>query len=323
MQYTSKLAILAVALFSSSVLGLPFAVDTQLKVREAVNELSAREVFDAYLEARADPSINARDLEYLELEAREYLESLEIRAAATSTEPSTSTPSPTHSGVPQSQTPMSHGHPSNHSSNSTANDYGHYLAKIQEDRAALKTLASQKLEDASFYKEALADKDNQFHKFAVKKYLSDPSNMKEALATKSSAYHKAALRITHKQNAKVYLSQRKNYIRALKSTHNKYHKDAVKQYLSDPESFQLALTGKHAHFHKEAVREYLQDDDVRKSAIADEHSAFHKAAVKMQKKIDHKKHGKHSTSDSTTASHTSATASHTSSSSAPTSTHTA
>jgi len=318
MQYTSKLAILAVALFSSSVLALPFAVDTQLKVREAVNELSAREVFDAYLEARADPSINARDLEYLELEAREYLEYLEIRAAATSTEPSTSTPSPTHSGVPQ--TPMSHAHSSNHSSNSTANDYGHYLAKIQEDRAALKTLASQKLEDASVYKEALADKDNQFHKFAVKKYLSDPSNMKEALATKSSAYHKAALRITHQQKAKVYLVQRKNYIRALKSTHNKYHKDAVKQYLSDPESFQLALTGKHAHFHKEAVYEYLQDDDVRKSAIADEHNAFHKAAVKMQKKIDHKKHGK---SDSTTASHTSATASHTSTASTPTSTRTA
>lgn len=309
MQYTSKLAILAVALFSSSVVALPFAVDTQLKVREAVNELSAREVFDAYLEARADPSLNARDLEYLEWQAREYLEDLEIRAAATSTEPSTSTPSPTHSGIPQ--TPMSQAPPSNHSSNSTANDYAHHLAKIQEDRAALKTLASQKLQDASSYKEALADKDNQFHKFAVKKYLSDPSNMKEALATKSSAYHKAAIRITHEQNARVYLVQRKNYIRALKSTHNKYHKDAVKQYLSDPESFQLALSGKHAHFHKEAVRQYLQDDDVRKGAIADEHSAFHKAAVKMQKKIDHKKHG------------TSGTASHTSTSSAPASTRTA
>lgn len=309
MQYTSKLAILAVALFGSSVLALPVAVDTQLKVREAINELSAREVFDAYLEARADPSINARDLEYLELEVREHL-----RAAATSTEPSTSTSSSTHLGVPQtSQTPMSHAHSSNHSSNSPANDFGHNLAKIQEDRAALKTLASQKLEDASVYKKALADKDDQFHKFAVKKYLSDPSNMKEALATKSSAYHKTALRITHQQKAKVYLGQRKNYIKALKSTHNKYHKDAVIQYLSEPGSFQLALSGKHAHFHREAVRQYLQDDDVRKGAIADEQSTFHKAAVKMQKKIDHKKHGK---SDSTTASHTST-------SSAPTSTRTA
>lgn len=86
MQYTSKLAILAVALFSTSVVAVPFASfdgDSELEVREADNELSAREFYEAYLEARADPSLDARDIEAMDFEAREYLEYLEAREAAT------------------------------------------------------------------------------------------------------------------------------------------------------------------------------------------------------------------------------------------------
>ena len=40
-------------------------------------------IYDAYIEARSDPSLDARDLESLDLEAREYLEYLEAREAAT------------------------------------------------------------------------------------------------------------------------------------------------------------------------------------------------------------------------------------------------
>ena len=40
-------------------------------------------IYDAYMEARSDPSLDARDLESLDLEAREYLEYLEAREAAT------------------------------------------------------------------------------------------------------------------------------------------------------------------------------------------------------------------------------------------------
>ena len=85
MQYTSKLAILAVALFSTSALAAPYASldgDYELEAREVDNELSAREFYDAYLEARADPDLDARDLEAMDLEAREYLEYLEAREAA-------------------------------------------------------------------------------------------------------------------------------------------------------------------------------------------------------------------------------------------------
>jgi hypothetical protein len=85
MQYTSKLAILAVALFSTSALAAPYADlsgEFDVEAREADNDLSAREFYDAYLEARADPELDARDLEAMDFEAREYLEYLEAREAA-------------------------------------------------------------------------------------------------------------------------------------------------------------------------------------------------------------------------------------------------
>lgn len=306
MQYTSKLAMLAVALFSSSVVAFPLAMDTELEVREADNELSAREVFDAYLEARADPSLNARDLNALELDTRAYLEYLEAREAATPTEHSTAN-SATHSDTPQTpQTPMSA------DSSSKSSEHGHHLARVQKDHATAKKAASEAFQDPTSYKNALADKGNQYHKFAVRKYLNDSSNMKEALADKTNMYHKDAVHIRRQQKATVYLSHEKNYMRALRSKTDKFHKEAVKQYLSaDPERFERALMNKHARFHQNAMHMYLIDSNVRKDAIADEHSPFHRAAVKMQKKIDHKKlHGKHSKGGSdATPSHTTTTSS--------------
>ena len=85
MQYTSKIALLAVALFGTSALAAPYAGETgfDIEAREVDNDLSAREFYELYLEVRADPSLDARDLESLDFEAREYLEYLEAREAAT------------------------------------------------------------------------------------------------------------------------------------------------------------------------------------------------------------------------------------------------
>jgi hypothetical protein len=317
MQYKSKLALLAVALFSSSVVAFPVPMDTELEVREADNELSAREVFDAYLDARDDPTLNARDLKTLELDARAYLEYLEAREAATSTEHSTAH-SATHSDTPQTpQTPQTR---LSADSSSKSSEPRHYLARVQTDRAAAQKAASQELQDHTSYQRALTDKGDKYHKSAVRKYLHDPSNMKEALSDKKSPYHKDAVRARRQQKATAYLSQEKNYMKALKSKHNKFHKEAVERYLSaDPARFERALTDKHARFHKDALYMYLHDSNVRQEAIADEHSPFHSAAVKMQKKIDHKKlHGKHSKGASDdTPSHTTATSSAPSATSTP------
>lgn len=72
MQYTSKIALLAVALLGTSAFALPFAPEAEYNVeaREVDNVLSAREFYDMYLQARADS---------LEFDARDYLDYLEAR----------------------------------------------------------------------------------------------------------------------------------------------------------------------------------------------------------------------------------------------------
>jgi hypothetical protein len=69
MQYTSKFALIA-------------AEEYDIEAREVESDLTAREFYDMYLEARADPSIDARSLDAMDLEAREYLEYLEARESA-------------------------------------------------------------------------------------------------------------------------------------------------------------------------------------------------------------------------------------------------
>ena len=85
MQYTSKIALLAAALFGTSALALPIAGDAEYNVeaRELDNDLSTREFYEMHLEARADPSLDARDLDSVDFEAREYLDYLEARQVAT------------------------------------------------------------------------------------------------------------------------------------------------------------------------------------------------------------------------------------------------
>ena len=47
--------------------------------REVHNGLGSNEFYEIYLEARADPFLDALDLESLYFEAREYLDDLEAR----------------------------------------------------------------------------------------------------------------------------------------------------------------------------------------------------------------------------------------------------
>lgn len=84
MQYTSKIALLAVALFGTSALAALYAGDVEydIEAREVDNDLAAREFYNVYMEARSNPSLNARDLEYMDFEAREYLDYLEAREVA-------------------------------------------------------------------------------------------------------------------------------------------------------------------------------------------------------------------------------------------------
>jgi hypothetical protein len=299
MQYTSKIALLAVALFGTSALAAPYAGEAgfDVEAREVDNDISARELFEMYLEARADPSLDARDLESLDFEAREYLEYLEAREATTVPPPQTPlSHEPSHVET-TSQSP--HGETTPHSHVETSeHSHGDHVASHSESKKTLyltphqkavhraKKLAAKEFEDPKAYQAALADKEDKFHRFAVQKYLSKPKHLKKALADSDSPYHKAAKRILHHRKAKVYLSDKSNYKKALKHKHHKYHKDAVKKYFSHGENFEKALFHKDARFHKAAVREYLLDTKTRKSVLSDPTNPFYKQAKKLQKKIN-------------------------------------
>lgn len=322
MQYTSKIALLAVALFGTSALAAPYAAEAgyDVEAREVDNDLSAREFFEMYLEVRADPSLDARDLESLDFEAREYLEYLEAREAATvaptpqtplssepphveTTPPNVQTTPPHVENTPphvETTTQSSHVETSEHSHGDHVPSHSEskspvYLTPHQKALHRAKKLAAKEFEDPKAYKAALTDKDDKFHRFAVQKYLSKPKHLKKALADADSPYHKAAKRIVHHRKAKVYLSDKSNYKKALKHKHHKYHKDAVRKYLRKGDHFEYSLLHKKAKFHKAAVREYLLDRKIRKSILSNPDSPFYKQARKMQRKINrhHRRHHRH------------------------------
>jgi len=282
MQYTSKIALLAVALIGTSALAAPFTeAGYDVEAREVDNDLSARELFELYLEARADPSLDARALESLDFEAREYLEYLEARDAATVTPEPPQTPLPEKSSHVET-TEHSHG---DHETSRSESKHDVFLTPHQKAVRHAKKLADKEFEDPKVYQTALTDKDDKNHRFAVLKYLSDPQHLKEALADSSSPYHKVAKREVHKQKAKVYLLDKSNYKKALKHKHHKYHKDAVKKFFSHGDNFEKALADKKARLHKDAVREYLLDAETRKTVLSDPTNQFYKQAKKLQKKI--------------------------------------
>lgn len=83
MQFTTKFAFLAAAVLGASTsFAAPVALDFDIEAREVDSELTAREFYDMYLETRSDLDLDARSLEAMDLEAREYLEYLEARDAA-------------------------------------------------------------------------------------------------------------------------------------------------------------------------------------------------------------------------------------------------
>ena len=89
MQFTTKFAFLAAAVFCATTFATPLAprdVGYEIEAREVDNDLSAREFYDMHLEARADPELSAREIEAMDVEAREYLEYLEARDAAVSSD---------------------------------------------------------------------------------------------------------------------------------------------------------------------------------------------------------------------------------------------
>jgi len=306
MQYTSKIALLAVALFGTSVLAAPFADEAgyEVEAREVEDDLAAREFFEMYLEARADPSLDARDIESLDFEAREYFDYLEAREAASlaATQPPQTPPQSPLSPSPRPQSTRvetTEKKTTEKSNAPTPNDATRSESKPKVNTSNLsphqqsvrraKKLAVKEFEDPKVYKNALADKENKFHHYAVLKYLSKPEHLKEAIATKDSPYHKVAKRVVHQRKAKVYLSDKKNFNRALKRKHHKYHKDAVKKYLAHGDNFDKSLADKKSRFHKAAVHEYLLDKKTRKSVLADSTSPYYKQAKKLQKKIDQRR----------------------------------
>jgi len=285
MQYTSKIALLAIALFGSSAFAVPLAGEAEYDVdaREVDDDLSAREFYDMYLEARDDPSLDAREIESLDLEAREYLEYLEAREAASVTPPQTPL-------SPKSAHVETHEH--SHVASHAGSTHEHvYLTLHQKSVNRAKKAAAKKFKDVNVYHQALIDKDDKLHRYAVLKYLSKSKNLKKAVANKSSPYHKTALRVLHRHKAKVYLADKKNFRKALRHRRNRYHKDAVKKYFTQGDHFEYALTHKRAHFHKAAVHEYLLDTKTRKQVLSDKTNPMYKQAVKLQKKIN--KHQKH------------------------------
>jgi hypothetical protein len=236
----------------------------------------------------------------LDFEAREYLEYLEARAATTVAADPPQTPLPPKSSHLETSEP-SHGvHASTRAESKSQDNV--FLTPHQKSVSRTKKLAAKEFEDPKVFQTALADKDNKLHSYAVFKHLKDPQNLKEALASKGNPYHTLAKRVDHRRKAKVYLSDKKNYQKALKRKHHKYHKDAVKKYFSHGDNFDHALSDKKSHYHKDAVREYLLDKKTRESVLADSSSPYYKAAKKLQKKIDKrvKSDGSHS-GNSTTA----------------------
>ena len=174
-----------------------------------------------------------------------------------------------------------------------------HLSEHQKAMLRAKKVAAEKFKDLDVYHKALTDKDNKLHRFAVLKYLSKPKNLKKALANKDSPYHKTARRVVHRQKAKAYLADKKNFKRALRLKRHRFHKDAVKVYLTQGDHYEHALTHKKDRFHKAAVREYLLDAKTRRLVLSDKSNEFYKQALKLQKKIN-KRRSKSSTGDSST-----------------------
>jgi len=296
MQYTAKVAILAVALFGTSALAAPIGsnAENNVEAREVDNDLSAREF---YLEARADPSVDARDLDSVDLEAREYLEHLEARdaAIAPASPPQKSIETSLVSYnittiinkvyetvdieeiIPQ---PLQHEDPK------------HFHTPHQLAVHAAGEAADLKFQVYEVYQQALKNKNDKLHKFAVVRHLlDDAAAYKKALANKKDQFHKAAMRIDHHSKALKYLDTPENLKKALNDKKDEYHKAAVKKYFSLGDNFKNALNNAYCRFHNAAVLEYLRLKEARQRVLkeGDKKSEYYKIARKMQDKFDERR----------------------------------
>jgi len=266
MQYTSKIALLAVALFGTSALAAPFTGEAEYDVeaRDVDNDLSTREFYEMYVEAR--------DLESMDLEAREYLEARQATTVAT----------------PQTRlSPKSSNVETHQQTKATTSKKQVFLTDHQKAMRRARMMAVEEFKnDPEYYRYALKDKKSKNHNFAVMEYLSTSKNLKKALRSKRSPYYGMAKRIDHQRKAQTYLADKKNFKKALKNKRNSYYKDAVKMYFTQGTNFEQALTHKNSRFHDAAVQQYLLYTKTRNLAIASKDHPFHDQAVALQKKIN-------------------------------------
>jgi len=325
MQYSTKFALLAAAVFGATAFAAPLAprnVDYDLEAREVELDagLTAREFYEMYLEARSNPELDARSVDAMDLEAREYLEYLEARDATTQkplATPSSPAPSatehaaPAGSHTPEVPTPEAHKEEASHPKSRVALDQSQpehgskpeskeHESKPEDGKDSTKPHShlhlkptkeqKEKVADPATRQEALHDKSNPLHHAAVyehkkeiakTKLKEDPKLLHAALEDKDNKLHKLAVKTTLSDPAKLKA--------ALASKSNPLHKAAkrlekhrkVKKFLSDKHHYEKALKDKHSKYHKAAVHKYLSKEKHLKEALHDKHSHYHKAAVKM------------------------------------------
>jgi hypothetical protein len=264
MQYTSKFVFLAAIAFSTSALAATF-VPRDVVVE---SDLTAREFYNMYLEARAHPSIDARSLDAMDMEAREYLEYLEGRESTSASNKKLSYTSETISEKSTSEESSSS--PSQNSSHTPVKPFCAY--KLQGKKTWLateKAAMKQKLKtDHNLYDEALEDNHNKLHNLAVKIYLASHTDaLKKAAANKKNAYHHVAKELVKKEKAKIYLCEASNFMKALKHKHHKYHKVAVRQYLSIQKYFEEALADEMSIFHEQALQLKEEEEQLKHSLL--------------------------------------------------------
>ena len=312
MQFTTKFAFLAAAV--AGALAAPLVardIEYELDARD-VEDLSAREFYDMYLEVRADPTLDARTVEAMDLEAREYLAYLEAREAATvSLSPWSLTTlqlsslrlqavakKPLEAAAPAPATPTIKAKPT---ATTPTDETAHHRSRVADSASTMahpgshilfKPSKAQKteLKDPKALEVALNDPKSKLHnaasyihrkKLAVQDLKQNPEHMQKALSDKTSRFHRLAVN--------TYFADKTKLAAALKDKKDPHHKDAerfehrqkAKTYFKTKGNFKKALSQKKNKFHKQAVRQYLNNTEHFKKAFTNKKSKLHKAAVRI------------------------------------------
>lgn len=281
MQYTTKLALLAVAFGATTALAGPLtarSLDDQLKVPELDADLSSREFHG--LEARAYPQLDARSIGIVDWAHKHVLtkwakhhqqegdcEHVLFHLKATKEqEKILRDPIAFEQALADDENP---------------------LHKVAEHILEVALAGAQFREFPPLLPLALFDKYHPLHSIAVQLELAKSAKFLEALINKSNPLHRAAKGLQNHLKVEVYLSDKKHYKDALHNKDDKHHEDAVLKYLSNEVHFDYALSHKHSEHHKIALRLYFSNPMNFIRVLSEKGSPFHKAAVHFK---HHKKH---------------------------------